>query len=208
MRGLILTIGHSIHTQQRFIELLHQHHITAIVDVRSAPYSRANPQFNREDLKRSLEDIGIAYIFLGNELGGRSDDPSCYEGGQVRYDRLANTEQFRQGLKRIQDDSKKYKLALMCAEKEPLECHRAILVSRHLINLGLNISHVHSDGSLESHSDALARLARILRITNHEIFKSQDEVLSDLYSVQERRIAFTLIPAPTQMNSARRYPSE
>ena len=127
MQDTVFTIGHSTHPQERFIGLLLKHGITAVCDVRSKPYSRMNPQFNREDLEEALLAQGIAYRFLGKELGARSDDPDCYVGGKVQYDRLAGTELFKQGLKRVIRGLKEdFRIALMCAEKEPLECHRTI----------------------------------------------------------------------------------
>jgi len=82
------TIGHSTHPLEYFIGLLSRHGITALCDVRSKPYSRINPRFNRESLKKSLEESRISYLFLGRELGARSEDPHCYQGGKVQYDRL------------------------------------------------------------------------------------------------------------------------
>src|ERR1700674_3398382 len=151
MQEVIFTIGHSTHPQKRFIALLLQHGITALCDVRSKPYSRVNPQFNREELKESLRERCIKYVFLGKELGARSEDPMCYENGKVQYDRLAHTDLFRRGLERVQNGMKDYRLALMCAEKEPLECHRTILIARHLADLGFDVQHIHADGRLESH---------------------------------------------------------
>src|SRR5580704_10880407 len=101
MQDTVFTIGHSTHEQGHFIDLLGQHGITALCDVRSKPYSRMNPQFNREELEQALLAHDIAYRFLGKELGARSDDPACYEEGKVQYTRLAQTELFRHGLKRV-----------------------------------------------------------------------------------------------------------
>jgi len=190
MPDTVFTIGHSTHTLERFIALLRQHEITALGDVRSKPYSRLNPQFNREDLKRSLRACDIAYVFLGQELGGRSQDPGCYERGKVQYDRLAQTESFRNGLRRVQEGVRKYRLAIMCAEKEPLECHRTILVARHLTALGLDVLHIHADGKLESHADALSRLAQMLNLSERDMFRSCEELLNDAYRRQEERIAY------------------
>ena len=190
MQEVILTIGHSTHPQKRFIALLLQHGITALCDVRSKPYSRVNPQFNREELKESLRERCIKYVFLGKELGARSEDPMCYENGKVQYDRLAHTDLFRRGLERVQNGMKEYRLALMCAEKEPLECHRTILIARHLADLGLDVQHIHADGRLESHTDALSRLVRILNLPEHDMFRSPGELLADAYRRQEERIAY------------------
>lgn len=195
MQEAVFTIGHSTHPQERFIALLHQHGITALCDVRSKPYSRVNPQFNREELRQSLRACGIVYVFLGKELGARSEDPACYVQGRVQYDRLAHTELFRYGLERVQEGMKKYRLALMCAEKEPLECHRTILVARHLAALGLDVRHIHADGRLESHADALSRLARMLNLPEHDMFRSREELLEDAYRRQEERIAYESSPA-------------
>ncbi len=115
----ILTVGHSNHDLELFVGLFDSHGVTALADVRSTPYSRYNPQFNREQLADSLKVSGIKYVYLGLELGGRSDDLSCYERGRVRYDRLARSSRFRIGLERIVCGAEDFRVALMCAEKEP-----------------------------------------------------------------------------------------
>src|SRR4051794_8116259 len=96
-----MTIGHSTHSAARFVELLRQHHVTAVADVRSSPYSRHVPQFNRETLRSMLRENEIHYVFLGKELGARSTDPSCYVDGRVQYGRLATTSEFMEGIARI-----------------------------------------------------------------------------------------------------------
>ena len=191
MDETIFTVGHSTHTIERFIALLEQHGVTALCDVRSKPYSRMNPQFNREDLKRSLHERGITYVFLGVELGARSDDPACCDHGKVLYDRLSQTELFNKGLERVREGAKKYKVALMCAEKEPLECHRTILVARHLEALGSKIEHIHADGRLESHADTMGRLLRSLNIPEHDMFQSRADMLTSAYRMQGDRIAYS-----------------
>ena len=143
---MIFTIGHSTHPLDKFIRLLERHDITAICDVRSSPYSQFNPQFNQQELKAGLQERGIKYVFLGEELGARSDDPSCYRDGKVQYDLLAKTELFKRGLERVCKGSEEYRIALMCAEKDPLECHRTILVSRELNKEGLAVEHILADG--------------------------------------------------------------
>jgi len=191
MHNTVFTIGHSTHPQERLIALLQQHGITALCDVRSTPYSRINPQFNREALKQSLRAFSIAYVFLGKELGARSDDPLCYDHGKVQYGRVAHTELFQQGLIRLQDGMKKYQIALMCAEKEPLECHRSILVARYLVGLGLDVQHIHANGQLESHAVALSRLAQMLNLREDDMFRCREDVIADAYRIQEKRIAYT-----------------
>lgn len=191
MKEDIFTIGHSNHSIEEFIALLDRHSITAICDVRSKPYSRLNVQFNREDLKRDLRECGIAYVFLGKELGARSDDPSCYDHGKVSYDRLAMTDLFRQGLDRIQEGMKKYRLALMCAEKDPLECHRTILIARHLDLLGYTVQHIRGNGRLESQAEALNRLIYQLGLHEGDMFQPCDDLLAAAYNIQAERIAYS-----------------
>src|SRR6266508_1360483 len=116
MTSPVYTIGHSTHSIERLIELLSRHEISVVCDVRSKPYSRMNPQFNREALKDVLRNAGIKYVFLGKELGARSEDKSCYRNGQVQYDLLAQTKLFQEGIKRIKEGAKDYRIALMCAE--------------------------------------------------------------------------------------------
>jgi len=90
----VLTIGHSTHSASSFLSLLRRHGITAVADVRSVPISRFTPQFNRDTVERSLHDAGIKYVFLGNELGARTKEATCYVDGRVQYSRLAQTPEF------------------------------------------------------------------------------------------------------------------
>ena len=206
MPDTLYTIGHSNHPVEHLVTLLRQHHITALCDVRSRPYSRYNPQFDRESLKASLEAAGIAYVFLGKELGARSEDPSCYLCGKIQFNRLAQTELFRSGLKRVRDGMKTYTIALMCAEKEPLDCHRTILVSRQLAETGLPIEHIHEDGRLEPHADALIRLARSLNLRESELhlFRSPEDLIADAYALQEKRIGYDSAAEAVAVESAAR----
>ena len=132
MTNKLFTIGHSTHTVDQFLGLLKKHGITAVCDVRSMPYSQHNPQFNRESLKEVLNARGISYVFLGKELGARSDNPACYINGKVQYNYLAEEPAFREGLRRVKKGMQSFQVALMCAEKDPLTCHRTILVCREL----------------------------------------------------------------------------
>jgi uncharacterized protein (DUF488 family) len=192
MLDTLYTIGHSNHPIERLIALLRQHGVTAVCDVRSRPYSRYNPHFDREALKAALETAGITYVFLGKELGARSDDPACYLYGKVQYTKLAQTTLFQAGLQRVRDGMKTYTIALMCAEKEPLDCHRTILVSRQLAAAGIDIQHIHEDGRLESHADALVRLAQSLKLRESQLnfFRSSEDLLADAYALQEKRIGY------------------
>jgi uncharacterized protein (DUF488 family) len=192
---VVFTIGHSTHTIERFVGLLRQHGVTAVADVRSVPYSRFQPQFNRETLAAALKGRGIAYVFLGKELGARSEDKTCYENGQVQYRRLAKTEAFRSGLERVRLGSGNHRITLMCAEREPLECHRTLLVGHELAASGVPVVHIHDDGRLESHADAMKRLVTLVGLPDHDLFRSQSELIEQACAAQEKRVAYVDVHA-------------
>lgn len=190
MAEIVHTIGHSNHSTQKFIDLLTMHGITAVADVRSHPYSRFNPQFNRENLLNDLKASGLTYAFLGQELGARPNDPSCFRDGKVEYHLLANTELFQKGLDRLVRGANAHNIALMCAEKDPLTCHRAILVCRHLEDRGITIRHILEDGQIECHDAALSRLLDELGLDERDLFRGRDEVIQDAYDQRGREIAY------------------
>lgn len=190
MREQVYTIGHSTHSIERLVELLIQHGVTAVGDVRSQPYSRVNPQFNREPLREALKSAGIAYVPLGRELGARTDDRSCYCNGKVQYDRLARTEHFQHGLERVKGGASTHRIALMCAEKDPLQCHRTILVARHLEADGVRVRHILADGRIEEHEQSVARLVSNLRLPIDDMFRSKEEIAAEAYRLQGEAIAY------------------
>lgn len=190
MKKVLYTIGHSTHSSNRVIELLHKHRITAIVDVRSSPYSRMNPQFNRESFSTLLKEHEIVYVFLGKELGARSEDPNSYIAGKVQFNLIAQTELFQSGLDRVIQGMDKYRLSLMCAEKDPLICHRTILVCRHLADRGIEIKHILENGQLECHDMALLRLLDELNLKAHELFRTESEIIDEAYSIRGEQIAY------------------
>lgn len=187
---IIYTVGHSTHTIERFLDLLEQNGVTAIADVRSNPFSRHNPQFNKDALQAELRKRGIAYVFVGKGLGARSDDPSCYEGGRVRYDRLAKTSVFKDGIERVLSGAQKYRIALMCAEKEPLDCHRTLLVSRALEQHGVSIVHILADGSTEAHPQTMSRLLDLVGLPQVDMFRSHDELVAAACELREQKVAY------------------
>jgi uncharacterized protein (DUF488 family) len=185
----VLTIGHSIHSIERFVDLLRKYDVTAIADVRSNPFSRRAPQFNREPLKNALQTHGVEYAFLGRELGARSNDPACYVDGRVQYGRLAETDDFREGMDRLLTGMSTQRIALMCAEKEPLDCHRALLVANRLTDKGVGVDHILADGSVESHQDMILRLLDYLDM-QPSLLQSTDELIVEALAKQEERIAY------------------
>jgi uncharacterized protein (DUF488 family) len=190
MRKTIFSIGHSTHTLEYFLSLLAKHGIQAVGDVRSVPYSQRNPQFNRELLMQSLRGVGIAYVFLGKELGARSDNLGCYIGGKVRYDYLAREPAFLEGLGRLRKGIESHRVALMCAEKDPLTCHRTILVCRELRSPDLEIDHILADGAVETNAAAEKRLMSMWNL-RPDMFHSERDCIEQAYEKQGNRIAYT-----------------
>jgi uncharacterized protein (DUF488 family) len=186
----LFTIGHSTHTIERLVELLKQHAISAVGDVRSSPYSRYNPQFNREPLRDCLKAADIAYVFLGDELGARRDDPACYADGRVQFDLVAQTPLFREGLERLRKGIASHRVCLLCAEKDPIACHRTILVCRHAQSQDIAVRHILEDGTLEDHADAERRMMQTLKIPETDLFASHEELLAKAYNMQGNKIAF------------------
>lgn len=194
----VFTIGHSTHQVEKLIDILHFHQVSAVADVRSQPYSRMNPQFNREGLQAALKAAGISYVFMGRELGARTDDRSCYIGGKVQYDLLAQTQLFQGGLDRVSRGSEKHRIALMCAEKDPLTCHRTILVCKHLITRGHDVQHILDRGRLESHGAAIARLLLELGMAERDLFKSQQDLEREAYARRGDQIAYIDKQTPSE----------
>jgi uncharacterized protein (DUF488 family) len=159
----IYTIGHSTHSLEEFLSLVNRHGVEAIADVRSQPYGRLE-HFHRENLSAALKEAGMAYVFLGQQLGARREEPECYENGIALYERIVKLPAFQEGLLRLRRAAEKRRLAILCAEKEPLACHRAILIARCLKDSGMHVMHILADGTLEDHALAEKRLVRELDI--------------------------------------------
>jgi uncharacterized protein (DUF488 family) len=194
----IFTIGHSNHTIEHFVNLLTTYGISAIADVRSSPYSEYSPQFSREILQQRLGSSHIEYVFLGVELGARRTEESCYVGGQAKYDMIRNLPAFRKGLACVLEGIGRYSVALLCAEADPLLCHRTILICRELkaVHPDLRIKHILGDGSLESHEEAERRLIRLHKL-QPELFgelTSLPGLVQRAYEMQAERIAYKKVP--------------
>ncbi len=187
---MLLTIGHSTHPVALFLDRLRAQDITVLVDVRSSPYSRFNPQFNRETLKRDAETAGIVYVHLGEALGPRTADDSCYVEDRVQYDRLAATPRFAEGLARLRELMARDHVALVCAEGDPLLCHRFVLVCRALRDDGADIRHIGPDGGIESQREAEERLLSLWGLGDEDLFADRENRVQCAYDLQGQRIAY------------------
>ena len=188
--SVLFTIGHSTQSLENFLKLLKKHSVTAIADVRSQPYSR-NEHFSRKPLETALKAEGIEYVFLGRELGARRDEPECYVEGHAAYERIAKLPAFEKGLTRLRRGMESQVVAIMCAEKEPLDCHRTILICRQLCRCGVGIQHILADGGIEEHAETERRLVREMRIQPNlfESDNSDSQLVERAYEKRGREIA-------------------
>jgi len=175
----LFTIGHSTHELATFLGLLKQHEIEVVADVRSRPFSRF-PWFSRAALEKELKANGIQYVFLGMELGARRDERECYIGPRADYRLIAQTPAYQKGIQRLRDGVSRFRIALMCSEREPLDCHRTILVCRHAKEFAA-ISHIRADGRLEPHAGAEGRLLSRYFSDKHDFFRCEGEMLDEAY---------------------------
>ncbi|MBX9687629.1 MAG: DUF488 domain-containing protein [Candidatus Obscuribacterales bacterium] len=153
----LLTVGHSIYPMLDFIELIRLHGIEVIVDVRSNPYSRYATHFHGPLLKKSLAEKHLKYVFLGAELGGKPKEQEFYDqDGHLNYERLANSTKFKTGMDRLEKGLSLYRVAIMCGEEDPGNCHRHLLISKVAIQKGYKVSHIRKGGTLQSYEELLA----------------------------------------------------
>jgi len=171
---MIKTIGHSTHSIERFVDLLKNGGVEVLIDVRSMPWSRRHPQFGKERLSKSLEAAGLSYIWEGAALGGK--------GGS--YLEAAQRPVFTEALDRLIDRAKSMTVCLMCAEKEPLDCHRTVLVSRRLAERGVTVEHLLADGHTRPHHEVEETL--LARKAGDDLFDDRTQLLARAYDARER----------------------
>jgi uncharacterized protein (DUF488 family) len=187
----ILTIGHSRHALDRFIALLEAAKVTTIADVRSAPHSRFSPQFNKAALAEALAARGIDYAFLGKELGGRPERAELYTDSVADYEKMAAAPEFRAGLSQLVELAGRRRVAAMCAEADPLDCHRCLLVGRALAEPGREVGHILASGEIITHAQAEDRLLALANLDKQDLLgASRAERLAEAYRARNRKAAY------------------
>jgi uncharacterized protein (DUF488 family) len=161
-RKPIYTIGHGSRKNSEFVSVLKKFGIQYLVDVRSQPYSKFNPQFNQNDLKFTLESNGIKYVFMGESLGGRPSDLSCYDReGKVDYELVKTKDFFIKGIDRLKTAyEKEVPIVIMCSESKPGECHRSKLIGRVLQTDGIILQHIDEKDRIKGQADVINELKR------------------------------------------------
>jgi uncharacterized protein (DUF488 family) len=162
--------------------------------VRSAPFSKRAPHFSQEDLQFLLREVGVKYIFLGNQLGGLGGRPrtkSLYTYGVADYDAMAATREFADGVRELLSLSSRYRIAMLCSERDPLHCHRCLLVGRHLAAGEIHVGHIHHDGNIETHRMAEERLLHEEKLLAGDLLRPRSEQLMEAYARRAQRVAFS-----------------
>ncbi len=198
----IFTIGHSNYENDRFIKLLTDHSINVIADVRQFPYSKYVPHFNKDCISKTLLKFNIKYIFLGDLLGARPQDSKYYTNNYVDFAKLAQASFFQEGLSRLKEGAKTLRIAIMCAEKDPVMCHRTILVCRNLRKSNLEILHILTDSTLEKNTITEMRLREIHKLQNNELFRSCEEIIEDAYNRQSKKMVASIESTQPKINPA------
>ena len=186
----IFTIGYSTHTLDDFIRLLRKFDVSATLDVRSNPYSQFTPQFNKASIQHALNQVDISYEFAGELLGARSPDPSVYVSGSVDFGALSVSDPYRQGINRISEVSDDQNVAIICTEKDPIACHRGVLITRSLVEGGFDVEHILGSGELESHSDMEDRMVIESGLPYATLFDDHQEIVKQAYSIIGHNIAW------------------
>lgn len=189
---IIYSVGHSNHEADKFVGILQGFSIDVVVDVRSAPYSKYCPQFNKKTIELLLKTSGIKYLFLGKELGAKPDNLTCYEGTKVSFEKLRSSDSFQQGISTLLEGIEKGNIAIMCSEKEPINCHRAILISRVLTEKGISVKHILNETESLDHKDIEAQLLKKFKIeeTLFDTDFSRQLDLEEAYEKQENLICY------------------
>lgn len=198
----IYTIGHSTFPIENLIKRIRLHNVNCIVDVRSTPYSKFAPQYNSLELKKLLNKIGMQYIFMGKEFGARQTDKSFFtEEGYLDFEKFSKSVIFKRGIERINNGiAKGYSIALMCTEKDPIDCHRNILVAKELHRLNFIIKNILEDGSIELQSEIEQRLLNLYfpKREQKDIFElisgevDEEELIMRAYILRSCDIAYRL----------------
>ncbi len=186
----LFSIGHSNIPAARFIALLRDTGVEAMADVRSTPFSRRFPWFSGKNLAATLAQHGLAYLAYGDALGGRPRDAALYRDGVADYEAMARSPEFQMGLDRLLADAARARVCLMCAEREPLDCHRCLLVARALAERGLTIGHILHDGTVEPHAATEQRLLALTGAGDDLFVTGQDEQLASAYRHRARAVAY------------------
>ncbi|HKM04994.1 MAG TPA: DUF488 domain-containing protein [Lachnospiraceae bacterium] len=193
----LYTIGHSQHPIQKFIGLLKQHNIEFVVDVRSTPYSKYASMYDRENISNELKNANISYAFMGKYFGARQDDKSLYtKEGYLDFQKVAKWDIFEKGMDNVVRGMETKRIALMCLEKKPIDCHRAILVANAFYCKGYSVKHILENGKIETHQELNEELLDLYFPDRNQISffdnRTDEDYLEDAYKIRNKEIGYHL----------------
>jgi uncharacterized protein (DUF488 family) len=197
----VFTIGHSNHKIEDFINLLQKFDINCLIDVRSAPYSRIAPQYNKPVLSPTLKRHNIIYMHFEKEFGARQTKPSLLdEDGHVDFDKVRASDEFEQGVQRLKHGLElDYNIALMCSEADPFDCHRFSMISYQLVKEGLQVKHILPDGNLVENTDLEDQLLKKYdkKLPQTTLFETvtRETQIEIAYRLRGKDVAFSVLKA-------------
>lgn len=192
----LYTIGHSNNTTEKFLSLLRENGIDCVVDVRSTPYSEFHSQFNKPNIQNLFTQNKIKYIHMPEEFGARIENPKLYTNGYVDFSKVRKGEAFKKGVSRVQDGiDKGYTIALLCCERQPIDCHRNILVAKAFYDLGYEILNI-VDSNIVITQKEVEQMLLDLYFKNRnqlsllEETKPETELINEAYQLRSKAIAY------------------
>ncbi len=188
----LYTIGYSGFDIDNFLLALKKYSIGALVDVRTSPHSAYYTIYDRENIKNILNRENIFYLFLGKELGARPEDGALYTRHIADFKKISNSESFIEACKRIRQGIEMFPICMMCAEKDPINCHRTVLVANAFRNRypEVSIFHIHSDLKIERQDRIDRRIMALYNLEQEHLFKDYETRKIEAYSLREKDIAF------------------
>lgn len=194
----IFTVGHSQHNIDYFISMLHTYEINYLIDVRSMPFSKYATEYNKEIVKVSLAESNIKYVFMGENFGARPKNKDLYSAkGYLDFSKMKKSNKFLEGIDSlIKGIDQGNRIALMCTEKEPIECHRAILVANAFFEKGIEVEHILADNTVQTHRELNKQLLDIHFPDRYQIslFENENltekEFLNKAYEIQNEKIGY------------------
>lgn len=191
----LYTIGHSQHPIQKFISLLKQHNVNFVIDVRSIPYSKYASMYDRENIRNELKSANISYSFMGKYFGARQDDKSLYaKEGYLDFKKVVKWDTFKKGMDNVIRGMETNRIALMCLEKNPIDCHRALLVANAFYHKGYSVKHILENGEIVTHQELNEELINLYFPDRNQMSffdnRNDEDYLDDAYKIRNKTIGY------------------
>lgn len=191
MTSTIYTTGYAGHTIPSLVQLLQAIGITVLADVRSTPFSGRRPEMDKPALMQALRDGGMRYIFMGEQLGGRPRNPKLYRAGKIDPQALLAHEGYKTGVARLIAGAAEHTICLLCAERDPISCHRGLYIAESLQEAGMQVRHLIGGEQPEDHQATRARMAELVNMEHADLFASENARLTMAIEHMREKIAFS-----------------